>query len=336
MTTDLQLLRERINAADERIREQVRQTYLEHSPVLSDLCAGRVYCKLENLQHTGSFKLRGAFNKVLSLTQAERNKGIVTSSSGNHGAGVAYVLNALKQSGTVYVPENVVPEKARNIERLGGHLTYFGTDVVETDAEACRFAEQHGMTFISPYNDLDVVAGQGTIGVELLHQMKALDVVFVAVGGGGLISGIGACLKTSLPDVEVVGCSPKNSAVMMASVEAGRVLELPSLPTLSDGTAGGVEPGAVTFELCSTVGDRWVSVTESEISGAIRLFLAEHRMAVEGAAGVALAAFQKTAADYTGKRVAIIICGGNIGRDKLQSVLSEGLTPGPAKPAPGR
>ena len=114
------------------------------------------------------------------------------------------------------------------------------------------------------------------------------------------------------------------------------MLELPSLPTLSDGTAGGVEPGAVTFELCSTVVDRWVSVTESEISGAIRLFLAEHRMAVEGAAGVALAAFQKTAADYTGKRVAIIICGGNIGRDKLQSVLSEGLTPGPAKPAPGR
>ena len=152
----------------------------------------------------------------------------------------------------------------------------------------------------------------------------------------GLISGIGAYLKTSLPDVEVVGCSPENSAVMMASVEAGSVLELPILPTLSDGTAGGIEPGALTFELCSTVVDRWIDVTESEISSAIRLFLVEHRMVVEGAAGVALAAFQKTAADYTGKRVAIIICGGNIGRDKLQSVLSEGLTPGPAKPAPAR
>ena len=336
MTTNLEPLNQRINAADQRIREHVRQTYLEYSPVLSGLCAGNVYCKLENLQHTGSFKLRGAFNKVLSLTESERHNGIVTSSSGNHGAGVAYVLNALKQSGTVYVPKNVVPEKARNIERLGGHLTYFGTDVVETDTEAYRFAEKHGMTFISPYNDLEVVAGQGTIGVELLHQMTALDAVFVAVGGGGLISGIGAYLKTSLPGVEIVGCSPENSAVMMASVEAGRVLELPSLPTLSDGTAGGIEPGALTFELCSTVVDRWIDVTESEISSAIRLFLVEHRMAVEGAAGVALAAFQKTAADYSGKRVAIIICGGNIGRDKLQSVLSEGLTPGPAKPAPGR
>ena len=336
MRTDLQLLRHRINAADERIREHVRQTYLEYSPVLSDLATGIVYCKLENLQHTGSFKLRGAFNKVLSLTKTERNNGIVTSSSGNHGAGVAYVLNALKQSGTVYVPKNVVPEKARNIERLGGHLTYFGSDVVETDAEACRFARQHGMTFISPYNDLDVVAGQGTIGLELLRQLTALDAVFVAVGGGGLISGIGAYLKTSLPDVEVVGCSPKHSAVMMASVEAGRVLELPSLPTLSDGTAGGVEPGAVTFELCNTVVDRWVDVTEYEISSAIRLFLTEHRMAVEGAAGVALAAFRKTATDYAGKRVAIIICGGNIGRDKLQSVLAGGLTPEPVKPAPGR
>ena len=336
MSTDLQLLRQRINAADERIREHVRQTYLEHSPVLSDLCAGIVYCKLENLQHTGSFKLRGAFNKVLSLTEAERYNGIVTSSSGNHGAGVAYVLNALKQSGTIYVPKNVVPEKARNIERLGGHLTYFGTDVVETDAEACRFAGQHGMTFISPYNDLDVVAGQGTISVELLRQLTTLDAVFVAVGGGGLISGIGTYLKTSLPDIEIIGCSPKNSAVMMASVDAGRVIELPSLPTLSDGTAGGVEPGAITFELCNTVVDRWVDVTESEISSAIRSFLFEHRMAVEGAAGVALAAFHKTAADYTGKRVVIIICGGNIGQDKLQSVLAEGLTPGPAKPAPGR
>jgi threonine dehydratase len=336
MTADLQSLRQRINAAAERIREHVRQTYLEHSPLLSDLCAGSVYCKLENLQHTGSFKLRGAFNKILSLSETDRKNGIVTSSSGNHGAGVAYALKTLKQSGTIYVPENVVPEKARNIERLGGQLTYFGTDVVETDAEAYRFAEQHGMTFISPYNDLDVVAGQGTIGVELLHQMTSLDAVFVAVGGGGLISGIGACLKTALPGIEVVGCSPQNSAVMMASVEAGHVLDMPSLPTLSDGTAGGVEPGAVTFELCSTIVDRWVSVTESEISGAIRLFLAEHRMAVEGAAGVALAAFQKTSTDYAGKFVAIIICGGNIGRDKLQSVLSESLTPGPAKPAPGR
>ena len=108
-----------------------------------------MYCKLENLQHTGSFKLRGAFNKVLSLTEAEQNKGIVTASSGNHGAGVAYVLNALKQTGTVYAPENVVPEKAQNIERLGGHLTYFGIDVIQADAEAHRFAKQHGMTFKS-------------------------------------------------------------------------------------------------------------------------------------------------------------------------------------------
>jgi len=180
------------------------------------------------------------------------------------------------------------------------------------------------------------VAGQGTIGIELLHQMPELDAVFIAVGGGGLVSGIGTYLKTSLPDVEVVGCSPKNSAVMMASVEAGRVLELPSPPTLSDGTTGGIEPDAVTFELCSKVVDRWIDVTESEISSAIRLFLTEHRMVVEGAAGVALAAFQKTASDYAGKHVAILICGGNIGLDKLQSVLSEGLTPGPAKPAPGR
>ncbi|GIT53741.1 MAG: hypothetical protein Ct9H300mP16_09010 [Pseudomonadota bacterium] len=187
-----------------------------------------MYCKLENLQYSGSFKLRGAFNKILSLSAADRKPGIVTSSSGNHGAGVAYALGTLGQAGTVFVPTNVSPGKARNIEQLGGTLAYYGTDVVDTDAEAFRQAERDGMTFISPYNDIEVVAGQGTIAVELERQIDDLDAVFVAVGGGGLISGIATYLKATRPDVQIVGCAAENSAVMMRSVRPDGSLICPA------------------------------------------------------------------------------------------------------------
>ena len=322
VSSELRAFADRVSAAESRIRDHVRETYLEFSPALSTLSGSSVYCKLENLQHSGSFKLRGAFNKILSLSEAERERGIVTSSSGNHGAGVAYALGTLGQAGTVFVPTNVSPGKAQNIERLGGTLTYYGADVVDTDAEACRQAQRDGMTFISPYNDLEVVAGQGTIAVELERQMGDLDAVFVAVGGGGLISGIATYLKATHPDVQIVGCTPENSAVMMRSVQAGRILQLPSGATLSDGTAGGVEDGAITFELCTSFVDHWVAVSETEIANAITFFLSEHRMAIEGAAGVAIAAYRKTSRRYAGKRVAIIVCGGNIELEKLQSILA--------------
>ena len=322
VNNDLHALADRVNEAESRIRGHIRETYLEFSPALSRLSGGSVYCKLENLQYSGSFKLRGAFNKILSLSAADRKPGIVTSSSGNHGAGVAYALGTLGQAGTVFVPTNVSPGKARNIEQLGGTLAYYGTDVVDTDAEAFRQAERDGMTFISPYNDIEVVAGQGTIAVELERQIDDLDAVFVAVGGGGLISGIATYLKATRPEVQIVGCAAENSAVMMRSVQAGRILDLPSSATLSDGTAGGVEDGAVTFELCTSFVDHWVDVSENEIADAMTFFLSEHRMAIEGAAGVAIAAYRKSCQRYAGKRVAIIVCGGNIELEKLQKVLA--------------
>jgi threonine dehydratase len=174
---------------------------------------------------------------------------------------------------------------------------------------------------VSPYNDPVVVAGQGTVGLELANQLESVDAVLVALGGGGLIAGLGGFLKSIVPEVEVIACSPEKSAVMHASIEAGRILELDSEPTLSDGTAGGVEPGAITFELCRTIVDRYVLVSEDEIAAAMRLIIDRHHMLIEGAAGVPVAALLKEKASFAGKRVAVVLCGANISPETLCRVL---------------
>jgi threonine dehydratase len=185
---------------------------------------------------------------------------------------------------------------------------------------ARRAAEETERVYISPYNDRDVAAGQGTIGVELLRQAPGLDAVFVAVGGGGLIGGIGAYVKAVSPRTEVVGCWPENSPVMYACLEAGKIIDVPELPTLSESTAGGLEAGSVTFELCRQAIDRSVLVTEDEILRAMRLVLETEHWVVEGAAGVAMAAYLKDAERYRGKQAAVVICGRNLSEAVLQKL----------------
>ena len=280
--------------AAERIAPWVRETPLIHSTYLSAATGADVWLKLENLQLTGSFKLRGAFNKLLTLEDAAKRAGCVAASSGNHGAAVAYAMHALSVSGPVFVPEGASTSKVDAIRRYGGDVRFFGHDGLDTEQHARAYASEHGMTYLSPYNDEVVVAGQATCGVEIANQLDAPpDAVFVAVGGGGLIAGVGGYLKSRFPEVEIVGCQPAASAVMKASVEAGEIVDLPSEPTLSDGTAGGIEAGAVTFELCRKFVDRFVTVEEDQIAAAMQRFIdAEHQL-LEGAAGVALAAFEQ-------------------------------------------
>ena len=179
-----------VQLAETRIRPHIRETILEHSLYLSQHGNANVYCKLENLQCTGSFKTRGAMNKVLSLTPEEQRRGVVTASTGNHGAAVAFSLNKLNASGIIFVPEIASPNKVEAIERLGAEVRYFGRDCVEAEAYARKYASENQMTYISPYNDLQVAAGQGTIGIELSRRLDKIDAVFVSLGGGGLISGI--------------------------------------------------------------------------------------------------------------------------------------------------
>jgi len=310
-----------VRLAESRIRPKIRQTILERSPYLSQVGGANVYCKLENLQHTGSFKLRGAMNKLLSLMPEDLVRGVVTASTGNHGAAVAHSVKELNASGTIFVTENASSAKVQAIERLGADVRYYGNDCTETELYARRYAAENQMAYVPPYSDPEVIGGQGTVGVELAGQLDQIDVVFVPLGGGGLISGVAGYLKSVYPAVQIIGCSPKNSQVMIQSVKAGKILDLPSLPTLSDGTAGGIEPGAITFELCRALVDEYVTVTEDQIKESLRLFLQTHHMLIEGAAAVAVAAYLKEHERFAQKNIVIIISGANISLETLKSVL---------------
>ena len=314
-------IRKEILAAEKRIRPHVRKTILDFSPAFSTLTGANVYFKLENLQYTGSFKVRGAMNKVLSLTAARRQRGVVTASTGNHGAATAFSLGKFKADGIVFVPQDASPDKIQAIERLGAEVRLYGRDGAVTEAYARRFAQKHGMTYISPYNDPQVIGGQGTVAIELAKQLDPIDIVFVALGGGGLISGIAAYLKSIRPEVKIVGCSPANSQVMIESIKAGKILDLPSLPTLSDGTAGGVEPDSITFDLCRALVDDYETVTETEIKESLRQYLRFHHIMIEGAAAVALAACLKQSDRLSGKNVIVVLCGANISLETLKSIL---------------
>ena len=275
-----------VTRAEQRIRSRVRETPLEPSEALGPGGGqGRLLLKCENLQHTGSFKARGALNALLSLSSEERARGVVAASSGNHGAAVAWGLRALGAQGTIFVPEGASSTKVAAIRRQGAEVRAFGDDASLAEGRARAFAAERGMPYISPYNDARVIAGQGTVAVELCRQLERINAVFVPVGGGGLVSGIAGYLKAVLPGVRVIGCQPEASPVMARSVEAGAIVDIPSGPTLSDGTAGGIEPGAITLPLCRSLVDEFVLITEDQIREALRLVLETHHLLIEGAAG---------------------------------------------------
>lgn len=307
--------------AEQRIRAHIRETPLDYSPLLSQLGDCHVFLKLENLQYTGSFKVRGAMNKLLSLTAEHQCQGVVAASSGNHGVVIAFGLQRLDIPGIIFVPEDASSAKVNAIRQLGGNVQFYGADCGMTEAYARHYAERHSMVYTSPYNDLQVIFGQGTIAVEMARQQEQIDTVFVSVGGGGLITGMAGYLKPIFNHIEIIGCSPVNSPVMAQSVKVGRIIDMASLPTLSDGTAGGIEPESITFDLCRTLVDDFVLVTEAEIQAAMRLLIETHHLLIEGAAGVAIAAFLKQKEQLRGKNVAIVLCGANISLAALKQIL---------------
>lgn len=310
-----------VEAAAARLASHVRRTPVEYSPALSAMTGCRVHLKLENQQLTGSFKLRGAMNKLLSLQASELVNGVVAASTGNHGAGVASAAATLGCRAVIFAPLVALRSKLRAIEDLGAEIHLAGDDCLQAEAAARQYASARGSSYVSPYNDPQVIAGQGTVGLELHQQVGHLDAVFIAVGGGGLISGVGGYLKSVAPRTEVVAASPQNSAVMHASLRAGELLDLPSAPTLSDGTAGGVEAGSITFGLCQQVIDRFVLVSEESISDAVRLIFTTHHSLIEGAAGVAVAACLAQAPHHADQDVAIVLCGANIDPAVLAAIL---------------
>lgn len=304
-----------------RIGATVERTALTRSKAFSDALGANVFFKLENLQTTGSFKMRGALNRLMTLTDEQRAKGCVTASSGNHGAAVACAMRKLGISGVIFVPQKTSAVKIAAIRGFGGEVRFFGTDGLYTEQHAREYADRKGMFYLSPYNDEQVIAGQGSCGVEIIEQLPDVDAAFIAVGGGGLIGGVGSVLKAHDSNIRVYGCQPAASAVMAHSIAAGEILELPSEPTLSDGTAGGIEAGAITFPLNQAVVDEFVLVDETQIANAMRLYVEREGPPIEGAAGVAIAGLIARAADVSGLQIVVIVCGGNIATDTMAEVM---------------
>ena len=296
-----------IEAAADRIRALAVETPLE--PV-SDGAVPAFFAKLETRQKTGSFKFRGAANKLLSLTPAAAAAGVIASSTGNHGLGVAAAAQLLGVPADVFLCADVPAAKRDKIRAYGATIRIEGADPLAAEIAARDAAAATGRSYVSPYNDPQVIAGQGTIGRELMRQLPEIDAVFIATGGGGLMSGVGAYLKALAPHAQVIGCWPENSAVLYHCLQAGRIYDVPESATLSESTAGGVEPGSITLGLCREVMHHAVLVSEAQILAALR-WGHTRGWPMEGASAVALAAYFSEAQRWRGRNAVVILCGGN-------------------------
>ena len=306
--------------AENRIRKFIRKTPIEFSPYLSKLCNCNVYLKLESEQLTGSFKIRGAFNKLLSCKN-ELNNGFITASTGNHGKAVAYVSKMLNIKGTVYVPTKVSQTKLEAIKIYGINIKKYDGTSGKTEIHARRVAEKQKIQFISPYNDIDIAAGQGTVGYEVWGQLQNIDAIFVCIGGGGLISGIAGYLKHKNKNLKIFGCEPRNSCAMSASIKVGNVIEVEHKPTLSDGSAGGIEPGSITFDFCKKYVDEYIQVSEKEIKNAMIFMIEKHHKIIEGAAAVPIASLIKKKNLYRNKNIVVVLSGSGVGIDVIREVV---------------
>lgn len=303
----------------------VRRTPLEKSLPLSALVPADVFHKLELFQPTGSFKVRGAAHKLLRIRDEQPEafrRGFVAASAGNHGIGIAHAAAALEARATLVVPRTVSPAKLESLWRYPVELIVSVGNYDAAEADGKRIAEERGVTFVSPYNDADVIAGAGTVGIEILADLPDADLVLVPVGGGGLAAGIAMWIKSIAPRTRVVGVQSEASPAMHHALRAGAIVEAEELPSLADGLSGNIEAGSITFDLCKRLLDEVVLVTEAEIAEAIRYFLREERLVVEGSGAVATAALLAGKIDLARlgaprPRVVSVVTGRNVAEAKL-------------------
>jgi threonine dehydratase len=314
-----------VDRARDRIAGDIVRTPLEYSPLLSLALGAHVHFKWECAQATGSFKFRGALNKLRTLRPGERRNGIVSASTGNHGLAVSRAARIEGVALDLFLPENAARLKVAKIRNEGVAPRFFGRSCEQTEVHARRTAESSGRVYVSPYNDLDVVFGQGTIGRELFEDLPGLEIVVVPIGGGGLIAGVAGYLKARNPGVRVVGVEPAASAFMKAALAAGHLVDFPEKPTIADAVAGGMEPGTVTFPLCRAFVDEILTVAEGDIRRAIRTIRAVHGRTVEGAGALPLAALLARPALFRNRRVGLVVSGGNISPKLFREVCAPGI-----------
>jgi threonine dehydratase len=313
-----------VQAARQRIREFIYCSPAPHSAALSQMTGQQVFLKLDNLQRTGAFKERGALNKILTLTDDEKRRGVIAASAGNHAQAVAFHATQRGIKARIVMPLMTPLVKVSSTEGFGAEVVLHGANYDEACAEALQQGEADGMTFLHPFDDPDVIAGQGTIGLELLEQVPNLEAVVVPIGGGGLISGVACAIKESNPRIRVVGVQTDRLPSMLRAREAGGPVTVPAEATIADGIAVR-RAGEQTFPLVQRYVDEIVTVDEEEIAKAILVLLEREKTLAEGAGAVALASLLQRKTSLDGQRTAVLVCGGNIDVSLLAKIIERGL-----------
>lgn len=314
---------DRIRHAAEVLSSVVRRTDMIRAPRIN--CESEIYLKTENLQVTGSFKVRGAYYKISQLTDEEKQRGVIACSAGNHAQGVA--LGATKNGikSLICLPAGAPISKIEATKRLGAEVCLVNGVYDDAYAKALELKEKHGYTFVHPFDDELVIAGQGTIGLEILEQLPDVEAVIVPIGGGGLISGVALALKTLKPDVKIYGVQAAGAPSMEVSVKENKIIRLPSVSTIADGIAV-KEPGVNTFEYCRKYVDEIASITDEEVATAILALIEQHKIIAEGAGAISVAAAMLDKFPIKGKKTVCLVSGGNVDVPILSRVVKTGLS----------
>ncbi len=313
---------EKFEEASEIVKRVTNQTKLVYSEYLSEQTGGKVYLKPENMQRTGAYKLRGAYYKISTMTEAERERGLITASAGNHAQGVAYAAKSFGCKAVIVMPTVTPLIKVNRTKSYGAEVVLYGDDYDAASAYAKELAEKEGYTFVHPFNDLDVATGQGTIAMEIVQEMPTVDYIIAPVGGGGLLTGVSTLAKMLNPKIQVIGVEPLEAASMTAALAAGEVVELESANTIADGTA----VRAVGDKLLPYVQEnvaQMLQVEDNELIGVFLDMVENHKMIVENSGLLSVAALKQL--DLKGKKVVCILSGGNMDVITMSSVVQHGL-----------
>jgi len=313
-----------IENARENIQKVIRKTPLFYSSTFSKITDGNIYLKCENKQKTGAFKLRGAYNKIANLTKEEKSRGVIASSAGNHAQGVAYAATAFGIKSTVVMPSTAPQAKVHATQGYGAKVIQFGEVYDECYEKALEIQKEKGLTFIHPFNDEQVIAGQGTIALEILEDLEDVDMIVVPIGGGGLISGIALAAKSIRPSIEIIGVQPAIIASSKASLERNSIVTLPGVKSLADGISVST-PGSITFEYMKKYVDKIVTASEDDIAYGIFSLLERTKLLAEGAGAASLAAILADKIDVKGKNVVALISGGNIDIASVSKIIDREL-----------
>jgi threonine dehydratase len=309
--------------AKKSIRDLIVRTPLIQSSSFSGDGGAELYLKLENLQQTGSFKFRGASNKIANLSADEKKRGLITVSSGNHGKAVAYSAYKLGIPATICLSDKTPENKVNGIKKLGGHVLIAGGSYDEAEEVALGIADEQGLVFIDSFDDPLVIAGQGTIGMEIFEDLPDFDNILIPVSGGGLASGIGLFVKTLNPKINVIGVQMERGPVMYESLKAGHPIHLPEEPTLADGLKGGIgKENHYTFDLCRRLLDEILLVTEDEIANAMAVLIREQHLVIEGSGSVGIAAVLSGRFKLKGRTV-VVLSGSNVDIPILMGIMSK-------------